>query len=115
VIRAIRAACGLTQREAGRVFDTGDKSFEKYESGEIRPSKPTERLLRLAMERPDLFRKPASGELPFSSASDAELIRKTLRAARMDRIFEPLLAAARNRPAALSERQARRAAGRQQR
>ena len=50
------------------------------------------------------------GELPFSSASDAELIRKTLRAARMDRIFEPLLAAARNRPAARSERQARRAA-----
>ena len=35
VIRAIRQRCGLTQREAGLVFGTGEKSFEKYESGEI--------------------------------------------------------------------------------
>jgi putative zinc finger/helix-turn-helix YgiT family protein len=97
VVRAIREACGLTQREAGRIFNTGEKSFEKYEAGEITPSKPTERLLRLAMERPDLFRKPAPGQLPFPSAVDAELIRSTLRAASMDRIYAPLLAAARNR------------------
>ena len=35
VIRAIRQRCGLTQREAGLLFGTGEKSFEKYESGEI--------------------------------------------------------------------------------
>jgi HTH-type transcriptional regulator / antitoxin MqsA len=94
VVRAIREACGLTQREAGEVFGTGAKSFEKYESGEITPSKPTERLLRLAMERPDLFRKPAPGKFPFPPAADAELIRRTLRDASMDRIYAPLLAAA---------------------
>lgn len=94
VVRAIRGTCGLSQREAGEVFGTGAKSFEKYESGEIAPSKPTERLLRLAMQRPDLFRKPAPGESPVASATDAELIRRTLRDASMDRIYAPLLAAA---------------------
>jgi HTH-type transcriptional regulator / antitoxin MqsA len=97
VVRAIREACGLTQREAGEVFGTGAKSFEKYESGEITPSKPTERLLRLAMERPALFRKPGPGKFPFPSAGDAELIRRTLRDASMDRIYAPLLAAARRK------------------
>ena len=90
VIRAIREACGLTQREAGRIFNTGEKSFEKYESGEIRPSKPTERLLTLAMQKPELFRKPAPDQFPFPSADDAGLIRQTLQAAAMDRIYEPL-------------------------
>ena len=99
VVRAIRLACGLTQREAGEVFGTGAKSFEKYESGEIVPSKPTERLLRLAMERPDLFRKPAPGQFPFPSAAEAELIHRTLRDTSMDRIYAPLLAA-RQTPAA---------------
>ncbi len=37
VIRAVRQACGLAQREAGTLFGTGDKSFEKYEGGEIKP------------------------------------------------------------------------------
>lgn len=100
VIRAIREACGLTQREAGRIFNTGEKSFEKYESGEIRPSKPTERLLTLAMQRPDLFRKPSPGEYPFSSTANTELIRKTLQAASLDRIYEPLFEAARLRGSA---------------
>jgi HTH-type transcriptional regulator / antitoxin MqsA len=102
VVRAIREACGLTQREAGRIFNTGEKSFEKYESGEIAPSKPTERLLRLAMERPELFRKPAPGQLPFSSSADGELIRRTLRAVSMDRIYAPLLTASKKRHATRS-------------
>jgi HTH-type transcriptional regulator/antitoxin MqsA len=55
VIRAIRQRCGLTLREAGLLFGAGEKSFEKYESGEIQPSEPTKRLLRVAMERPELF------------------------------------------------------------
>ena len=100
VVRAIREACGLSQREAGEVFGTGAKSFEKYESSEITPSKPTERLLRLAMERPSLFRKPAPGKFPFPSAAEPELIRRTLRDASMDRIYAPLLAAAERKRAA---------------
>ncbi len=87
VIRAIREQCGLSQREAGKVFGTGAKSFEKYESGEIQPSGPTKRLLKLAMERPDIFHQPAS-----PSINDAALIRRTLRAAAMDRIYAPLFA-----------------------
>lgn len=93
LIRAIRMTCGLTQAEAGRVFQTGEKSFEKYEAGEIRPSGPTKRLLRLAMERPDLFRKPSKGTIPVTAPADAALIRKTLKGAALDRIYAPLFKA----------------------
>jgi HTH-type transcriptional regulator / antitoxin MqsA len=88
VIRAIRKLLGLTQREAGILFGAGVKSFEKYESGEIKPSEPTKRLLKLAMQRPDLFTKRKRFEIP--SPDDAELIRQTLRKVAMDRIYEPL-------------------------
>ncbi|HLY55508.1 MAG TPA: type II TA system antitoxin MqsA family protein [Stellaceae bacterium] len=86
LVRAIRLQTGLSQRAAGEVFGGGPKSFEKYESGEIRPSEPMKRLLRLAMVRPDLFRR---GEgLP--DAADAALIQKTLQEARLDRLYAPL-------------------------
>jgi HTH-type transcriptional regulator/antitoxin MqsA len=55
VIRAIRIHSGLSQRGTGELFGTGEKSFEKYESGQIRPSEPTKRLLLLAMVRPELL------------------------------------------------------------
>ncbi len=90
VIRAIRQSCGLTQREAGLLFGGGEKSFEKYESGEIQPSEPTKRLLKLAMERPELFRRPEPGQPAIPSADDATLIRRTLQAAAVDRIYERL-------------------------
>ena len=90
VIRAIRENCGLTQREAGEIFGGGEKSFEKYESGEIEPSEPTKRLLRLAMQKPDLFRKPKDGNLMLPSAADAELVRETLAKASVDRIYQRL-------------------------
>jgi len=91
VIRAIRQRCGLTQREAGVRFGTGEKSFEKYESGEIVPSAPTKQLLRLAMERPDLF-KP--GNRPATSPSDdSAFVHEALRAAQVERLYEPLFAA----------------------
>jgi HTH-type transcriptional regulator/antitoxin MqsA len=86
VIRAIRNACRLTQREAGEVFGTGEKSFEKYESGEIQPSGPTKRLLKLAMDMPELFRKPESKKLEASSKD----VFKALRAAQMDRLYAQL-------------------------
>ena len=90
VIRAIRQRLDLTQREAGLLFGTGEKSFEKYESGEIQPSEPTKKLLKLAMERPDLFTKPKRGDMSVPTTDDAALIRKTLREAAVDRIYERL-------------------------
>ncbi len=90
LIRAIRVRCGLSQRDAGEVFGTGEKSFEKYEAGQIPPSKPTQRLLRLAMERPDLFNKPARGDVKSSGAADVGLIQATIREARLDHLYAPL-------------------------
>jgi HTH-type transcriptional regulator/antitoxin MqsA len=93
VIRAIRQRCGLTQREAGQVFGTGEKSFEKYESGKIQPSAPTKRLLMIAMERPDLFTFRERGTTVTPSADDMALLRKTLRETHLDRIYGRLFAA----------------------
>jgi HTH-type transcriptional regulator/antitoxin MqsA len=90
LIRAIRLRCGLSQRDAGELFGTGEKSFEKYEAGQIPPSKPTQRLLRLAMERPDLFTKPVRGEIKVPGGADVRLIQDTIREARLDRIYAPL-------------------------
>ena len=90
LIRAIRVRCGLSQRDAGELFGTGEKSFEKYEAGQIPPSKPTQRLLRLAMERPDLFAKPARGTIKMPVAADVKLIQDTIKAASLDRIYAPL-------------------------
>jgi HTH-type transcriptional regulator/antitoxin MqsA len=87
VIRAIRQHCGLTQREAGRLFGTGEKSFEKYEAGEIQPSAPTKRLLRLAMDRPELFTLTGDRRI---DAVDKSFVHKALRAADVDRLYEPL-------------------------
>src|SRR5260370_21390878 len=67
VIRAIREACGLSQREAARVFGGGAKAFEKYESGEVAPSSAITRLLLLAARRPELFPE-ASGRPTISEA-----------------------------------------------
>jgi HTH-type transcriptional regulator/antitoxin MqsA len=91
VIRAIRQRCGLTQREAGIIFGTGEKSFEKYESGEITPSAPTKRLLRLAMEKPELF-QPGERQAGAFSADDSAFVHETLRAAQVERLYEPLFA-----------------------
>jgi len=90
LIRAIRLRCGLSQRDAGEVFGTGQKSFEKYEAGQIPPSKPTQRLLRLAMERPDLFTKPIREKVAMSEAADFSLIQETIREAHLDHIYAPL-------------------------
>ena len=59
VIRAIRESLGLTQREAGQLFQVGDKAFEKYEAGEIAPSGPTRKLLEIAVMHPKLLAKSA--------------------------------------------------------
>ena len=90
VIRAIRQNCGLTQREAGLLFGTGEKSFEKYESGQIRPSEPTKRLLWLAMRRPDLFTKLGRDSLRMGIVPDKESIERTLRETQLDRYYAPM-------------------------
>lgn len=90
LIRAIRLRLGLAQEEAGRVFGVGPNAFDKYERGEIAPSEPTKRLLKLALEHPGLFKKPKRGEIALPKAPDVALIRKTLREARLDRLYAPL-------------------------
>jgi HTH-type transcriptional regulator/antitoxin MqsA len=83
LIRAIRVRLNLAQEEAGRVFGVGPNGFDKYERGEAKPSEPTKRLLELALERPDLFKKPRKGP-------DVALIRRTLREAKLDDLYAPL-------------------------
>ena len=93
VIRAIRQRCGLTQREAGLLFGSGEKSFEKYESGEIQPSGPTRQLLKLAMEKPELFCNWKETASSAPSVSDTALAHKALREVTLDgiygRLFQP--------------------------
>ena len=92
VIRCIRQRCGLTQREAGQVFGSGEKSFEKYESGEILPSQPTRRLLSLAMEHPELFRSPEKREMAGFAEGGETFVHEALRAAHVERLYAPLFA-----------------------
>jgi HTH-type transcriptional regulator / antitoxin MqsA len=92
VIRAIRQRCGLTQREADKVFCTGEESFEEYESGAIQPSAPTKRLLKLAMERPELFRLPQTRQADDFPDDIGTFVHETLRAANIDRLYAPLFA-----------------------
>jgi HTH-type transcriptional regulator/antitoxin MqsA len=77
-IRAAREAVGLSQREAGRVFGGGPTAFYKYETAKAVPSEGMANLLRLALERPELFRKPANDSLPkMAPAADMELVRRS--------------------------------------
>jgi putative zinc finger/helix-turn-helix YgiT family protein len=86
VIRAIREACGLSQREASQVFGGGPKAFEKYESGEVAPGGSMTRLLVLAARQPDRFAKGTG--LPIVSEADAALIRETVRRSSVERTYE---------------------------
>lgn len=90
LIRAIRIHCRLSQREAGEVFGTGAKSFEKYETGQIRPSEPTKHLLWLAMMRPELFTKTKTSALKTPVIPDLKSIRRTIREAKLDRFYAPM-------------------------
>jgi hypothetical protein len=77
----------LKLREAGLLFGGGKKSFEKYESGAIVPSTPTKRLLRLAVERPDLF-KASNRQSAASSHDDSVIVHEALRAAQAESLYE---------------------------
>jgi transcriptional regulator with XRE-family HTH domain len=90
LIRAIRLLCKLSQREAGEQFGTGEKSFEKYETGQIKPSEPTKRLLRLAMIHPELFTRGQGKATGVPAEMNPQLVRRTIHKARLDRLYAPL-------------------------
>lgn len=54
-IRAIRKKLKLTQVQAGTLLGGGKKAFQKYESGEILPSRAISNLLRVLAEEPSLL------------------------------------------------------------
>lgn len=54
-IRAIRKKLKLTQIQAGTLLGGGKKAFQKYESGEILPSRAISNLLRVLAEEPSLL------------------------------------------------------------
>ena len=55
-IRAIRKKLKLTQVQAGTILGGGKKAFQKYESGEILPSRAISNLLKLLSLKPDLLK-----------------------------------------------------------
>ncbi len=76
-VRAAREAVGLSQREAGRVFGGGPTAFYKYEAAKAIPSKGMANLLRLALQRPDLFRLRPRGAAETAPETDLALLRST--------------------------------------
>jgi HTH-type transcriptional regulator / antitoxin MqsA len=54
-IRAIRKRLELTQEEAGTLFGGGPRAFQKYESGEIMPSRTMCATLYFVVRRPEML------------------------------------------------------------
>lgn len=55
-IRTIRKKLKLTQVQAGTLLGGGKKAFQKYESGEILPSRAISNLLKLLALEPGLLK-----------------------------------------------------------
>lgn len=55
-IRSIRKKLKLTQVQAGTILGGGKKAFQKYESGEILPSRAISNLLKLLALNPNLLK-----------------------------------------------------------
>lgn len=55
-IRTIRKKLRLTQVQAGTILGGGKKAFQKYESGEILPSRAISNLLKLLSIEPQLLK-----------------------------------------------------------
>src|SRR3546814_16184218 len=83
MIRAARQAVGVSQRQAGKIFGGGPTAFYKYETAKAVPSEGMARLLRLALERPELFTEPAPGTAHWPTARDAQLLRRAIIHARL--------------------------------
>ncbi len=84
VIKATRETCGLSQRDAAKLFGNGPKAFEKYESGNVSPSSSMTRLL-LATKCPNLFQNWTG--VPTISGGAAEVIRDVVRRSSVERIY----------------------------
>ncbi len=63
---------------ACKVFGGGPTAFYKYETAKAVPSEGMANLLRLALERPDVFTKPPRGTFNFPSGQDAQLLRRAI-------------------------------------
>lgn len=55
-IRSIRKKLKLTQVQAGTILGGGKKAFQKYESGEILPSRAISNLLKILSLEPSLLK-----------------------------------------------------------
>ena len=55
-IRTIRRKLKLTQVEAGNILGGGKRAFQKYESGDILPSKAISNLLRILSIKPEMLK-----------------------------------------------------------
>jgi HTH-type transcriptional regulator/antitoxin MqsA len=55
-IRSIRKRLKLTQIQAGMLLGGGKRAFQKYESGDVLPSRAISNLLRLLSSNPALLR-----------------------------------------------------------
>jgi hypothetical protein len=73
------------------LFGAREKYFEKYESDEIVPSAWATRLLRQAMEKPDLF-KAGDHQFGASAVEDSACVREDSRAAYLEHLYELLFA-----------------------
>lgn len=62
-IRTIRKRLKLTQIQAGLILGGGKRAFQKYESGDILPSRAISNLLRLLSINPSLLKElPAADD-----------------------------------------------------
>ncbi len=78
MVRAAREAVGVSQRQAGKVFGGGPTAFYKYETAKAVPSEGMANLLRMALENPEYFIKPARSGLNWPTAQDAQLLRRVV-------------------------------------
>ena len=62
-IRSIRKRLKLTQIQAGLLLGGGKRAFQKYESGDVIPSRAISNLLRLLSNTPSLLKTLPAVEL----------------------------------------------------
>ena len=62
-IRSIRKRLKLTQIQAGLLLDGGKRAFQKYESGDVIPSRAISNLPRLLSNNPSLLKTLPAVEL----------------------------------------------------
>ena len=55
-IRQARQKLNLTQEAAGNILGGGHRAFQKYESGEILPSRAISNLLKILWQKPDMLK-----------------------------------------------------------